>query len=87
MRVERISEGHYKINDTPVDNLDSVAGAVKAIKKPIQITACRINEPFTVETTEGTMAGKAGDWLIQGVLGEMYVCPADVFEKSYDVSG
>lgn len=85
MKVVRIDEGRYQIDGDPVDDLSSHSGAIKAIKKPIAIAARRIDEAFTVETTEGVMKGKAGDWLIQGVLGEMYICPADVFEKTYDI--
>ncbi len=31
------------------------------------------------------MKGAEGDWLMQGVLGEMYICPAEVFDKTYDI--
>ena len=31
------------------------------------------------------MAGRTGDWLIAGVVGEVYICPDDVFRRSYDV--
>ena len=36
----------------------------KAVKKPIPIKCIQINEPFQVETLEGTMMGKKGDWLM-----------------------
>lgn len=85
MKVERISERSYKLDGTPVTDLINVTGAIKALKKPLPITAFQVKEPFTVETTEGVMKGEPGDWLIQGVLGEMYICPADVFEKTYDI--
>jgi hypothetical protein len=49
--------------------------------------ARRVDVPFTVETSEGTMSGKAGDWLMQGIAGELYICPASVFEQSYDIIG
>lgn len=26
-----------------------------------------------------------GDWIIKGVTGEIYCCPNEVFEKSYDI--
>ena len=57
----------------------------KAIKKPISIKCIQINEPFLVETLEGTMQGKSGDWLMVGVNGEMYPCDKTIFEKSYDL--
>lgn len=57
----------------------------KAIKKPIPIKCIRIDEPFVVETLEGTMKGKKGDWLMVGVSGEMYPCDREIFEKTYDL--
>ncbi len=57
----------------------------KAIKKPIPIKCVQINEPFEVESMEGLVKGKAGDWLMIGVNGEKYVCDAAIFKKSYDI--
>ncbi len=87
MNIKKTPEGNYQINNEPIRDLISVPGAVRALKKPIPITAKKINEPFTVDTSEGTMSGKAGDWLMQGINGEMYICPAAIFEMSYDIMG
>jgi hypothetical protein len=57
----------------------------KAIKKPIPIKCCQINEAFSVETLEGIMTGKKGDWLMIGVSGEMYPCDKEIFEKTYNI--
>lgn len=57
-----------------------------AKKKPITIKCAQIDEPFEVETMEGTMTGKAGDWLMIGVNGEKYVCDNAIFRKTYDIS-
>ena len=57
----------------------------KAVKKPIPIQFVQVNEPFKVETMEGIMEGKAGDYLIVGVRGEMYPCDKEIFEETYDV--
>lgn len=40
---------------------------------------------LTVETPEGAVWARPGDWLIKGVEGEVYPCSASVFEKVYDV--
>jgi hypothetical protein len=56
-----------------------------AIKKPLPIRCIQINEPFEVETLEGTFSGKAGDFLIIGVEGEMYPCEEQIFYKTYDI--
>jgi hypothetical protein len=57
----------------------------KALKKPIPIKCVQIDEPFEVESMEGVMTGKKGDWLMIGVNGEMYVCDASIFQKTYDL--
>jgi hypothetical protein len=56
-----------------------------ATKKPIPIKCAQIDEPFEVETMEGTMKGKKGDWLMIGINGEKYVCDDSIFKKSYDL--
>lgn len=57
----------------------------KAVKKPIPIKCIQIDEPFKVETLEGTMRGKKGDWLMIGVNNEMYPCDQAIFEKTYNL--
>ena len=83
LRIERLENGKYRLGETVVDDISHLEGAVTAVKRPIEITALRIHEPFRVVTTEGEMNGQPGDWLIKGVMGEVYICPDDVFERSY----
>lgn len=35
-------------------------------------------------TLEGDMKGDKGDWIIQGVKGEIYPCKPDIFEATYE---
>ncbi|MFA6151560.1 MAG: hypothetical protein WC716_09590 [Chitinophagaceae bacterium] len=56
-----------------------------AIKKPIPVRCVQINEPFEVETLEGTFYGKAGDYLIIGIENEMYPCEQGIFKRTYDI--
>lgn len=37
-----------------------------------------------VGTLEGDMRCAYGDWLIQGIKGEVYPCKSDIFEATYD---
>ena len=37
-----------------------------------------------IDTLEGTMRGNQGDYIIQGVKGEMYPCKNDIFEMTYE---
>jgi len=62
---------------------NKIVGFEKWFKKPIQIKAKRMCDSFSVETLEGTMKGKAGDYLITGVKGEQYPCDKEIFEMTY----
>jgi hypothetical protein len=37
-----------------------------------------------INTLEGAMYARPGDWVIKGVAGEFYPCRKDVFEKTYE---
>lgn len=44
------------------------------------------DEPWVeIETLEGVMRGNNGDWIIQGIKGELYPCKPDIFEATYEV--
>lgn len=43
-----------------------------------------IRNGFVVETLEGSMTGGRGDYIVQGVEGELYPCRGDIFEKTYE---
>ena len=36
-----------------------------------------------IKTLEGTMIANTGDYIIQGIHGEIYPCKADIFQKTY----
>jgi len=57
---------------------------MKFRKKPVVVEAYPVREAFNIETLEGTMHARPGDWLITGVNGEQYPCKADIFEKTYE---
>ena len=60
-------------------------GWKKYRKKPIVIMAIQVQGDFTVNTLEGLMKGKHGDYLIVGIEGERYPCKKEIFEKTYEV--
>jgi len=39
---------------------------------------------LTIETLEGNHTAKKGDWIIQGIQGELYPCKPDIFEETYE---
>lgn len=38
-----------------------------------------------IETLEGTMTARPGDFIIRGVQGEFYPCKPDIFAATYDL--
>ena len=40
----------------------------------------------TIKTLEGEMRGDYGDYIIQGVRGEIYPCKPDIFEATYEAA-
>ena len=71
------------------NTFELVDGMQGCIKRPIVVHALRMDEEFRVNTLEGNYKqGKAGDYLMRGVDGELYICDGAIFEKTYDfVSG
>lgn len=57
----------------------------QAIKKPIPVNCVQIMEAFEVETLEGLMQGKAGDWLMVGNDEDMWVIDDAIFQKTYEI--
>lgn len=57
----------------------------KVRKRPIVVEAVQMDSDFQVQTLEGVMSGKAGDYLIRGIKGELYICAREVFDETYDV--
>lgn len=39
---------------------------------------------LTIPTLEGDMRANEGDWIIQGVKGELYPCKPDIFAATYE---
>lgn len=37
-----------------------------------------------IQTREGDMRGKVGDWVIRGVAGEFYLCDDSIFQATYE---
>ena len=41
-------------------------------------------EKMTISTLEGEMTAMPGDWIIQGVKGEIYPCKPGIFSATYE---
>jgi hypothetical protein len=54
-------------------------------KKPVVVDAYQTDTDLVIETLEGIMQARKGDWIITGVNGEKYPCKPDIFEATYEV--
>lgn len=67
------------------DTFEVVEGMRPCMKRPIIVHATPISTEFRVNTLEGNYkVGKPGDYLMQGIDGELYICDKEIFEKTYD---
>lgn len=65
------------------DQIDDPVWIVEAIKTGKVIIGQGI---LQIETLEGVMEAKPGDWIIKGVQGEIYPCKPDIFEATYEAA-
>ncbi len=59
--------------------------AVECRKKPVTVHAIEMKEDFFVDTLEGSMRARKGDYLMIGVEGEKYPVKKEIFEKTYHI--
>ena len=57
---------------------DWCGGRIRGTKLPVQ------DRIIQIDTLEGEMEAKIGDWIIKGLKGEFYPCKPEIFELSYD---
>jgi hypothetical protein len=48
------------------------------------VYVCGDGVTLMIETREGAMQARIGDWIIRGVKGELYACKPDIFEQTYE---
>lgn len=75
VEVEAWQVGGGEIPPTWIDDA-MVSGTMKADYD---------NFGFKIKTLEGDVRARYGDYIIQGVKGELYPCKPDIFEQTYEV--
>lgn len=80
-----MSPSKYVKKPIPVDCLKWTGSNVDAMAEFVGGFAKELTqgESFEVDTNTGMARCEVGDWVIKGVKGELYPCPKDVFEASY----
>lgn len=43
-----------------------------------------VGRTLLISTPEGVMEAVCGDWIIQGIAGELYPCKPSIFEATYE---
>lgn len=71
------------------DQMEDPMWIIEALGKPWGEGAAQIGEVdgkpvLGICTLEGIMEAQVGDWIIQGVKGEIYPCKPDIFEATYE---
>lgn len=67
----------FDINVTPVWFSEAVVAGV-AVEQS--------SGDFWIDTLEGLMLARVGDYIIKGVSGELYPCKPDIFKATYEVA-
>lgn len=57
---------------------------VGAPYRPDDINSVSVPEHIVIDTLEGKMRAKPGDWIIRGVQGEFYPCNPYIFTQTYE---
>ena len=59
--------------------------AVEAYKNGTLFYGCGVGgDELFIETLEGVHHVSVGDYIIRGVVGELYPCKPDIFEQTYE---
>lgn len=59
---------------------------VQALKHRVAVIVVSVTTgiEMRINTFEGVVTARPGDWIIKGVNGELYPCKPDIFEKTYE---
>jgi hypothetical protein len=61
-----------------------IDGVVKGDPKLGMVIVRVDGDGLDIHTLEGVMHAQTGDWVIRGVMGELYPCKPDIFAATYE---
>lgn len=77
--------GRYRKKPVEIEAVQFVAGTDPGIAGVRYYSHTVVGgECCYVNTPEGKMRAKPGDWIIRGIKGELYPCSPDVFAATYE---
>lgn len=68
-----------------VENSDVPDWMWTAFENGVLEAAAGGRDPLRIKTLEGVLTVRPGDYIIQGVKGELYPCKPDIFEATYEL--
>jgi hypothetical protein len=71
-------------NPTDPDSVQAVLDFIPETQRRYMAEFSNRDEIIGIETLEGLMVAKPGDWIIRGVKGEFYLCKPDIFAATYE---
>ena len=77
--VEAVQLSHENL-EACIDQMRADGYEVKTYSKP----PMRAISGLQMKTENGIISVSFGEYLMKGIQGEYYPCPADVFDKTYD---
>ena len=86
--LKRLAEARYRKKPVVIDawQWDGKATAPERPKwlRGPNVIADHSEETLDIQTLEGLMTARVGDWVIRGVKGELYPCKPDIFAATYE---
>lgn len=68
------------------EQLNELAGSKTVLEADNQLVAIYYHpDCIVIDTDKSTMTGRVGDYFVTGIKGEVYICPQEIFEESYDL--
>ena len=84
VQVENVDYNGVDFDGYPFSEIPSW---LKAALEKETVSIARADTDYAqwdIVTLEGTMRAAPGDYIIQGIKGELYPCRADIFEATYE---
>lgn len=73
---------HHCTGENLIDQIPYLEGLAKWCGGTL--TRDALGPCIEIDTLEGTMLARPGDWIIKGVKGEFYPCKPDIFAATYE---
>ncbi len=87
MKISMMDSGAFDFGGRQFADLGMVPGALRAQKTSV-VEALQVAELFELVQQNGRVqVGNAGDWILQGAAGDVYVVRDEVFQATYVPAG